>query len=228
MKKKEKETKPKKKPWPTKDAMEQVYALNLWGDNSTDYYSGIGSHQPEIINPYIDALSSFLSSFKTPLVVCDLGCGDFNIGKELVKHTKMYVGVDIVKDLIEYNKENFKDKNLEFQCLDIAVDDLPLGDCAILRQVLQHLSNTEIQSILKKLAAFKYVIITEHIPEGDFEANKDIISGQGYPEDGNLWDSLGDGYKANNLKEDAIKSYEKAIELGYEDSQEKLTDLIKK
>ena len=179
MKKKEKETKPKKKPWPTKDAMEQVYALNLWGDNSTDYYSGIGSHQPEIINPYIDALSSFLSSFKTPLVVCDLGCGDFNIGKELVKHTKMYVGVDIVKDLIEYNKENFKDKNLEFQCLDIAVDDLPLGDCAILRQVLQHLSNTEIQSILKKLAAFKYVIITEHIPEGDFEANKDIISGQG-------------------------------------------------
>ena len=179
MKKKEKETKPKKKPWPTKDAMEQVYALNLWGDNSTDYYSGIGSHQPEIINPYIDALSSFLSSFKTPLVVCDLGCGDFNIGKELVKHTKLYVGVDIVKDLIEYNKENFKDKNLEFQCLDIAVDDLPLGDCAILRQVLQHLSNTEIQSILKKLAAFKYVIITEHIPEGDFEANKDIISGQG-------------------------------------------------
>ena len=48
-----------------------------------------------------------------------------------------------------------------------------------------------------------------------------------YPEDGNLWDSLGDGYKANNLKEDAIKSYQKAIELGYKDSQKKLTELIK-
>jgi len=48
-----------------------------------------------------------------------------------------------------------------------------------------------------------------------------------YPEDGNLWDSLGDGYKANNLKEDAIKSYQKAIELGYKDSQQKLTELIK-
>ncbi|WP_036195302.1 serine hydrolase domain-containing protein [Maribacter antarcticus] len=47
-----------------------------------------------------------------------------------------------------------------------------------------------------------------------------------YPEDGNLWDSLGDGYKANNLKEDAIKSYRKAIELGYKDSQKKLTELI--
>ena len=48
-----------------------------------------------------------------------------------------------------------------------------------------------------------------------------------YPEDGNLWDSLGDGYKANNLKEDAIKSYQKAIDLGFKDSQEKLTELIK-
>jgi CubicO group peptidase (beta-lactamase class C family) len=48
-----------------------------------------------------------------------------------------------------------------------------------------------------------------------------------YPEDGNLWDSLGDGYKANNLKEDAIKSYQKAIELGNKDSQKKLTELIK-
>lgn len=48
-----------------------------------------------------------------------------------------------------------------------------------------------------------------------------------YPEDGNLWDSLGDGYLANNLKEDAIKSFKKAIELGYKDSQEKLAELIK-
>ncbi|MFT6337149.1 MAG: CubicO group peptidase (beta-lactamase class C family) [Halioglobus sp.] len=48
-----------------------------------------------------------------------------------------------------------------------------------------------------------------------------------YPDDANLWDSLGDGYKANNLKEDAIKSYQKAIELGYKDSQEKLTELMK-
>lgn len=53
------------------------------------------------------------------------------------------------------------------------------------------------------------------------------INVQQYPEDGNLWDSLGDGYMANNLKDDAIKSYEKAIELGYKDSQEKLTELIK-
>ena len=169
----------KKQPWPTKDAMDQVYKLKLWGSNSSEFYSGEGSHLPEIINQYITIVTSFLKSFESPLIVCDLGCGDFNIGKELVKHTKKYIAVDIVSDLIDYNKEKFKVENLEFQCLDIAKDDIPIGDCAIIRQVLQHLSNTEIKTILNKLSDFKYVILTEHLPEGDFEPNKDIISGQG-------------------------------------------------
>lgn len=179
MKKSKNSTKTIKKPWPTKDAMEQVYEKKLWGDNKADFYSGVGSHRPEIVNPYIAVLTSFLTSFKNPLVVCDLGCGDFNVGKELVKHTKKYVAVDIVADLIAHNRKEFKAENLEFHCLNIAVDDLPSGDCAVLRQVLQHLSNAEVQSIVRKLTDFKYVILTEHIPEGEFVPNKEIISGQG-------------------------------------------------
>ena len=168
-----------KNPWPTKAAMEQVYEKKLWGGNQTDFYSGEGSHRAAIVNPYIDAVTAFLTSFKNKLTVCDLGCGDFNVGNTLVTHAAKYVAVDIVPSLIARNKEKFKAPNLEFHCLDIAVDDLPAADCAILRQVLQHLSNAEIQSILKKLAAFKYVILTEHIPEGAFTPNKEIISGQG-------------------------------------------------
>ena len=53
------------------------------------------------------------------------------------------------------------------------------------------------------------------------------INVQLYFDDGNLWDSLGDGYNANNLKEEAIRSYQKAIELGYKNSQKKLIALIK-
>lgn len=179
MKKKENRSKTKKTPWPTKDAMEQVYAMKLWGNNDSEFYSGIGSHHPEIVEPYLKVLTTFLTSFKKPLVLCDLGCGDFNVGKELVRYTEKYIAVDIVADLIAYNKEKFKEENLQFRCLDIAMDDLPSGDCALLRQVLQHLSNVEIQMIVEKLADFKYVILTEHLPNGDFIPNKDIISGQG-------------------------------------------------
>ena len=168
-----------KQPWPTKAAMEQVYALKLWGENDSDFYSGDGSHRHDIVEPYINTLTSFLTSFESPLVVCDLGCGDFNVGKQLVQFTEKYVAVDIVSDLIERNKQKFTDDKLEFHCLDIAADDIPSGDCAIVRQVLQHLSNAEITNTLNKLSHFKYVILTEHLPEGHFTPNIDIISGQG-------------------------------------------------
>ncbi len=173
-------TKKNKKPWPTKAAMEQVYEKKLWGGgDQVNFYSGEGSHSAEIVAPYIAAVGAFLKTFKKPLIVCDLGCGDFNIGKQLVEYTKHYVAVDIVPDLIAHNKTSFIAENLTFHCLDIALDALPSGDCAIVRQVLQHLSNAEVQRIVDKLYDFKYVIITEHLPNGIFEPNKDLISGQG-------------------------------------------------
>jgi SAM-dependent methyltransferase len=168
-----------KTPWPTKKVMDQIYEKKLWGGQSEDFYSGEGSHLPEIVNPYIESVTSFLTSFKDPLTVCDLGCGDFNVGKQLVPFTKKYVAVDIVADLIEYNQKTFKAENLEFQCLDIAEEELPAADCVLLRQVLQHLSNAEVQRIVEKLTQYKYIILTEHLPQGDFVPNLDILSGQG-------------------------------------------------
>lgn len=168
-----------KKPWPTNKVMEQIYDLNLWGKGANEFYSGFGSHNPAIVAPYIDVVRVFLTSLQTPVTVLDLGCGDFNIGKQLVKHTKKYIAVDIVQPLIDFNKTEFKSANLTFDCLDIAKDDLPKADVVLLRQVLQHLSNAEVQAVLDKLKNYKYVILTEHLPNGVFTPNKDIISGQG-------------------------------------------------
>ena len=168
-----------KKPWPTKDVMNQIYDMKLWGGAAFDFYSGTGSHNSKIIKPYLDDIITFLKSYDNSLIVIDLGCGDFNIGKHLTKYTRKYIAIDIVEKLIDRNKVLFKEENLEFHCLDITEDELPTGGCIILRQVLQHLSNYEIQKIVKKLTSYKYVILTEHIPMGNFIPNKDIISGQG-------------------------------------------------
>lgn len=168
-----------KQPWPTKAVMEQIYEKHLWGGIEMDFYSGEGSHDPILVQPYIDCVSNFLQSFDEPITVCDLGCGDFNIGKQLVPYSKSYVAVDIVPALIERNNKVFYHDNLSFYCLDISKDELPKGDCALVRQVLQHLANDEVSNILKKLIKFQYVIITEHLPAGDFIPNKDKISGQG-------------------------------------------------
>jgi SAM-dependent methyltransferase len=168
-----------KTPWPTKAAMEQIYEKNLWGGKPSEFYSGEGSHDPALVTPYIEVVSNFLQSFEKPLTVCDLGCGDFNVGKELVEFAAHYHAVDIVPALIEHNQAKIQASNITFHCLDVAVAELPAGDCALVRQVLQHLSNQEVHQILEKLSRYRYVIITEHIPSGDFEPNKDKISGQG-------------------------------------------------
>ena len=168
-----------KKPWPAKDVMNQIYEMNLWGGNQFDFYSGIGSHDAKIIDPYLKVIIAFLESYNRSLIVCDLGCGDFNIGKHLTKYSKKYIAIDIVENLIKRNKNLYKDHNLEFYCLDIINDKLPSGDCIILRQVLQHLSNKDIEKVIKKITVYKYIILTEHIPLGNFVSNKDIISGQG-------------------------------------------------
>lgn len=166
-------------PWPTKKAMQQVYQHGLWGRNHRDFYSGEGSHDIKIVQPYLEAVEGFLSSFKEPLVICDLGCGDFNVGRQLVPLSQKYIAVDIVPELIYFNTAHFSNEKVEFRCLDIAKDKLPGAHCVIIRQVLQHLSNAEIMNILPKLSQYKYLILTEHLPVGSFEPNNDIISGQG-------------------------------------------------
>lgn len=47
-----------------------------------------------------------------------------------------------------------------------------------------------------------------------------------FPEDGNLWDSLGEAYLKYNQKEKAIKSYTTAVELGSEGSKKALKNLL--
>lgn len=167
-----------KKPWPTKKAMQQVYTNQLWGTDGSEFYSGEGSHQENLVQPYVETVIRFLKDH-APITVLDVGCGDFNVGQQIRPFAQQYTAVDIVPELIERNRSEFSFENLTFECLDLAKDTLPSADVLIIRQVLQHLSNAEIQSFLPRLHQYSYVILTEHIPNGEFAPNVDIISGQG-------------------------------------------------
>ncbi len=162
-----------------KEVMNTIYKEKRWGGKKHDFYSGIGSHASDIVNPYISTITDFLKTFEERLSIVDLGCGDFNVGKQLVGHASHYVGVDIVAELIARNEASYVKDNLEFRCLNIVDDPLPEGDCVLVRQVLQHLSNADITKVLGKLTAYRYIIVTEHVPGGKFNPNKDKLTGQG-------------------------------------------------
>lgn len=168
-----------KKGWPTRAVMHQIYDKKLWGGAEFDFYSGEGSHEDAIVKPYIAKASAFLDTFNIPLSVCDVGCGDFNIGQQLLNYTGNYIGVDIVANLVARNTKKFVHKKLEFRCLDISNDLLPKTDCLFVRQVLQHLSNADILAFLPKLCLYKYVLLTEHVPEHSFTPNRDKVTSMG-------------------------------------------------
>jgi hypothetical protein len=76
------------------------------------------------------------------------------------------------------NTVAYRDLNVDFRCLDMTTSPLPRGDVAFVRQVLQHLSNSQILQIVSKLYTFNYVVLTEHLPSiGDFAPNMDKTMG---------------------------------------------------
>jgi len=152
-----------------------IYKNNIWGKNlENKFYSGSGAHNPRIIQPYIKSVKELLSQEELPTII-DLGCGDFNTGSNFVEKAKKYYAVDVFEDLIKLNKEKFRYSNLEFIKKDITKDDLPNGDFCIIRQVLQHLSNEDIILFLKNINnKYKFLIVTEHIPNGKFKSNIDM------------------------------------------------------
>lgn len=148
-----------------KEVFTNIYKRNRWGKTRSDFNSGTGTTKPEIVSPYISMVAekAVAEGFGGSVFV-DLGCGDFRAGRELLHSCSRYIGVDIVESLIERNKEMYETDQVIFLCLDIIRDDLPDGDVCFLRQVLQHLSNQQIDAVLGKLDKYKWVLITEHLP----------------------------------------------------------------
>lgn len=142
---------------------EKIYAQNRWGGTQGEFCSGSGS-DPSYALRYRDVVLEFLSEVGASRVV-DLGCGDFRVGQLLAQPTIDYTGVDVVGPLIARNIREYAGPGLRFMCLDITADPLPPGDVCLIRQVLQHLSNDQVNTILRQaLRLYQYVIVTEHMP----------------------------------------------------------------
>jgi len=166
-----------------KEAFTRIYSDELWGHDATNgikYNSGIGSREPLAIQSYVGAVKGFITSLEHKPDLVDLGCGDFLVGSQIRPYCGRYVACDIVDSLIAYNADHYKDADVDFMVCDIIEDRLPDGEIATLRQVLQHLSNAQISKVLPKVAAkYKFLVLTEHLPLGDFIPNVDKQTGPG-------------------------------------------------
>ena len=166
----------------TEQLFSYIYHTEKWGksENSENrFYSGEGSNDISITSGYIDGVNIFLESFPNKPDVVDLGCGDFVVGSKISPLCGLYIACDIVAPLIEYNKNKYQKLNVDFRTLNLNSDNLPSADVVFIRQVLQHLSNSDIKNIIPKLAQnYKYLVLTEHLPiTENFIHNLDMDTG---------------------------------------------------
>ena len=99
------------------------------------------------------------------------------MGKELVPLSEKYIACDIVPGLIERNKKYFERLNIDWRVVNIVDDQLPLGDIALIRNVFQHLSNSQVHQVLSKVGQYSYLLITEDAPNEVFTENIDKFAG---------------------------------------------------
>jgi hypothetical protein len=162
----------------TKQVFTKIYTEGAWGKPGS-LFSGTGSHVEALVKPYVEATQRALRQIAAIEArkpdATDLGCGDFSVGSLLRPLCGAYIACDIVEPVIIANRERYPD--VAFKVLDITTDDLPAGDVAFVRQVLQHLSNARITDALPKLGRYKYLILTEHLPGRAFTPNLDKMGG---------------------------------------------------
>ena len=157
-----------------------IYAHRAWGGSPTKkFYSGRGSHAPDTVRTYVEAVNAFLGSFDRKLDAVDIGCGDFNIGSQIYRQCASYSAFDVVPALVEHNAQTFRDDGLNFGVLDVTRDPPPSCDVVFIREVFQHLSNAQIQRALDNIKGrYRYLVFTEVEPKGAFIPNKDKPSGE--------------------------------------------------
>lgn len=165
------------------DSAEQIfthiYTTGYWAHNANqETASGHGSKlsSTKTIREQLPLLLKKLE-IKTLL---DIPCGDFNWMKTIDLENYIYIGADIVLELIKDNQKKHTSKNRKFMQLDLVKDQIPQVDLIMCRDCLVHLSFQEILQAIKNIKKSKstYLLMTHYT---NLNANTDIKTGSWRP-----------------------------------------------
>ncbi len=148
----------------------EIYEKNIFGGRVSR--SGEGS----------DLVQTAAIRRELPRVIRQLGvktfldapCGDWCWMQHTDLGVDQYIGVDIVKALIERNESEFGSPCIAFECLDLATGDLPRADLIFSRDCLVHLSFADALRIIAnfKRSGAEYLLTTTFPAR---ESNNDLV-----------------------------------------------------
>lgn len=159
----------------------QIANGNVWQALETKSGPGSTHEQTKVIRKL---LPDFLCKHGIKTVL-DIPCGDFHwmqlIHSELSKNLEGYLGVEIVRDLVDANNVKYADEKFRFLQLDITISDLPTVDVIFSRDVLVHFSYRDILKALKQIkkSGSRYLLTTSFT--NPVRRNCDIVTGYWRP-----------------------------------------------
>jgi len=164
---------------PLAQAFDEVYRRGMWKQGRTA--SGTGS-EGVLAERYVAFVRAYAAKYNLRSVL-DGGTGDFSIGSQLAPSFERYTAIDVSPRIIKINWERYSAAmypNVRFMAADLTTSALPTADLVLIRQVLQHLTNAQIEMILRNLEAshWRRALITEdvHDPVRNPVPNLDLPS----------------------------------------------------
>ena len=142
-----------------KEVFQEIYDHNFWASNET--CSGGGSELKNTQN-VIKELPKLLFNYNIDSIL-DCACGDLNWIKTIDLPIHLYIGLDIVPEIIEKNKRSGM-KNASFYVSDFVSDPLPCVDLILCKDVFIHLCNSDILKAIEnfKKSGAKYLLVTNN------------------------------------------------------------------
>lgn len=164
------------------ESIENIFTPMFGVDQKDPFASSSGSGsnlmQTAVIRKEIPKLIRQLD-IKT---VLDAPCGDFFWMQTVDLCVEKYMGIDVIKKLIQKNQKNYGNERREFIHLDMTVDSLPKADLILCRDCLVHCSFADIAAILQqfKKSGSKYLLTTSFPGRAE---NRNICTGDWFPID---------------------------------------------
>ena len=153
-----------------------IYRQRLWGDGESASGPGSGLARTAQIRADMTALIGRLGVRS----LLDAGCGDFHWMQAVLLEIDSYIGVDVVRELVERNRACHSAVGRQFEHIDITRDWLPTVDLIFCRDVLPHLS---LSGAAEALGNFRrtgstWLLATTFV---DRDSNSDIVTGNWRP-----------------------------------------------
>ena len=157
---------------------ERIYHTNLWSDPETRSGTGSSLDSTRVLR---EKLPNALRELGTR-VLLDAPCGDFAWMDHVDLSGIEYVGADIVRSIVQSNRQDYARQGREFIELDLTSDELPDADVLLCRDCLVHLSYANIARVVDNVCRsnIRFILMTAFPGRGD---NKDVDDGDWRPLD---------------------------------------------